>query len=92
MSSVSTLVRYCPLRGWFFQRYREPLSLAAQYRLFSHQSCQPAGFQPARIPGSTNVNCNTATVYELVPLPSGLCQPFNTHRSSIQGRFSPIRF
>jgi hypothetical protein len=92
MSSVSTLVRYCPLRGWFFQRYREPLSLAAQHRLFSHQFCRPAGFQPARIPRSTNVSRNTAAVYELVPLPSGLCQPFNTHRSSIQGRFSPIRF
>jgi hypothetical protein len=24
--------------------------------------------------------------------PSGLCQPVNTHRSSIQRRFSPIRF
>ena len=67
MSSGSTLVRYCPLRGWFFQRYREPLSLAAQNRLFSHQSSRPAGFQPARITGSTNVNCNTATIYELVP-------------------------
>ena len=22
--SVSTLAGYCPLRGWFFQRYREP--------------------------------------------------------------------
>ena len=92
MSSVNTLVRYCPPRGWLFQRYRESLSLAAQHRLFSHQFCQPAGFQSARIPRSTNVNCNTAAVYELIPLPSGLCQPFNTHRSSIQGRFSPIRF
>jgi secreted protein with Ig-like and vWFA domain len=90
--SVSTLAGYCPLRGWFFQRYREPLSLAAKRRLFSHQWSQPARFQPARIPRSTNVNGNPAAVYELVPLPSGLCQPFNTHRSSIQGRFSPIRF
>jgi hypothetical protein len=92
MSSVNILVRYCPLRGWFFQRHREPLSIAAQNRLFSHQSCQPAGFQPVRIPRSTNVNGNTAAVFELVSLPSGLCQLFNTHRSSIQGRFSPIRF
>lgn len=92
MTSVSTLARSCPPRGWFFQRYREPLSLAAQHRLFSHQSSQPVGFQPARIPRSTNVNCNTTTIHEPVPFPSGLCQPFNTHRSSIQGRFSPIRF
>ena len=92
MSSVSKLVRYCLLRGWFFQCYREPLSLAAQNRVFSHQSSQPVGFEPARIPGSTNVNRNTTTIYELVPLPSGLSQPFNTHRSSILRRFSPIRF
>jgi hypothetical protein len=92
MSSGSTLVRYCPLRGWFFQRYWEPLSLASKHRLFPHQSCQPAGFQPVRIPGSTNVNCNTATLYEPVPLPSEFCQPFNTHRSSVLRRFSPIRF
>jgi hypothetical protein len=92
MSSVSTLARYCPLLGWLFQRYKEPLSFAAQHRLFSHQSAQPVGFQAARIPRSTDVNCNTAAVYELAPLPSGLCQPFNAHRSSIQGRFSPIRF
>jgi len=92
MNSVSTLARSCPLRGWFFQRSREPLSLAAHHRLFSHQSSYPVGFRPARLPGSTNANCNTATIYEPVTLPSGLCQPFNTHRSSILGRFSPIRF
>jgi hypothetical protein len=56
--SVSTLARYCPLRGWFFQHYRELLSLAAQHRPFSHQSAQPAGFQAARNRESTNANCN----------------------------------
>ena len=92
MTSIGTLARSCPLRGWFFQRYREPLSLASMHRVFPHQSCQPAGFQPARFPGSTNANCDTASAYETVPLPPSLCEPFNTHRSSIQGRFSPIRF
>jgi len=92
MTSVSTLARSCPLRGWFFQRYREPLSFASRHRLIPHPSCQRAGFQPARFPGSTTTNCNTATLYEIVPLPSGTRQPFNAHRSSIRGRFSPIRF
>jgi len=90
--SVSTLPGYCPLRRWFFQRYREPLSLAAQPRLFSHQSSQPAGFQAARNRESTNAHCNKTTCYGPADFPSGLCQPFNTHRSSILRRFSPIRF
>jgi hypothetical protein len=92
MNSLSTLVKPCPLRSRFFQRYREHLSLAVQHPLFSHQSSQPVGFQPVRIPRSTNASCNTITIHGPVLLPSSLCQPFNTHRSSIQGRFSPIRF
>jgi hypothetical protein len=90
--SVSTLAGYCPLRGWFFQRYKEPLSLAAQRRLFSHQWSQPAGFQAARSRQSINTHCNKTTCYGPADFPSGLCQPFNTHRSSILRRFSPIRF
>jgi hypothetical protein len=92
MTSVSALARSCPLRGWFFQRYREPLSLAVQHRLLSNQSSQLVGFQPARIRRSTDPSRNTTTCHGLVALPSGLCQPFNTHSSSILGRFSPIRF
>jgi hypothetical protein len=92
MNTVSTLASSCLRRGWFFQRSREPLSLAAHHPLFSHQSSHTVGFHPARIPGSTDANCNTATLYQPVPPPSGPCQPFNTRRSSIQGRFSPIRF
>ena len=29
MSSVSTLAKFRPQRGWFHQRYKEPLSLTA---------------------------------------------------------------
>ena len=90
--SVSTLAGYCPLQAWFFQRYREPLSFAAQRRLFSQQSSQPAGFQAARNRESTNAHRNKTTCHGPAGFPSGLCQRFNTHRSSILRRFSPIRF
>jgi hypothetical protein len=92
MSSVSTLVRYCPLRGWFFQRYREPLSLTEQNRLFAHQSSLPVGFQAARNRESANANCNKTSSHGPAAFPSGPCQTFNTHSSSILRRFSPIRF
>ncbi len=85
MTSVSTLAKFCPLRGWFFQRYREPLSLAVQHHLLSNQSSQPVTFQTARIRGSTDSSRNTTICHELLTLPARLCQPFNTHKGEHRG-------
>jgi hypothetical protein len=38
MISVNTPARSRPLRGWFFQRYRKPLSPIASYRPPSSRS------------------------------------------------------
>jgi hypothetical protein len=81
MSSVSTLARSRPQRGWLHQRYKGFLSLAAFHGMFSTRSRKISG-----------VNCNTTTFHGRLPLHSVLRQPFNTHRTSIVERFGPIRF
>jgi hypothetical protein len=92
MSSVSTLARSRPQRGWFHQRYKEPLSLTAFDGIFLSRSRKISGFQAAALARSTEVDCNTTIFNGRLPLHSVLCQPFNTHRASIVERFSPIRF
>ena len=81
MSSVSTLARSRPQRCWFHQRYKGTLSLAAFDGMFSSRSRKISG-----------ANCNTTTFNGRLPLRPVLCQPFNTHRTSIVERFGPIRF
>jgi hypothetical protein len=81
MSSISTLARSRQQRGWFHQRYKRPLSLAAFDGMFSSRSHKMTG-----------VNCNTTTFNGRLPLHLVLCQAFNTHRTSIVERFGPIRF
>jgi hypothetical protein len=86
MSSVSTLAKSRPQRGWFRQRYRETLSLAAFDGMFSSRSRKISGFQAAELARSTVVNCNTTIFNGRLPLHSVLCQPFNTHRAGIVER------
>ncbi len=81
MSSISTLARSRQQRGWFHQRYKGPLFRAAFDSLFSSRSRK-----------ISEINCNTTTFNGRLPLRLVLCQPFNTHRTSIMERFGPIRF
>src|SRR5260370_25157261 len=92
MSIVSTLARVRPQRGWFRQRYRGSLSLAAFDGPSSSRSRKLTGFPPAERARSTVVKCKTTTFNGHLPLRSGFCQPFNTHSASIVERLSPIRF
>jgi hypothetical protein len=92
MTSVSTLARSCPLRGWFFQRYREPLSLAVRHRPLSNDSSQLGGISTCPNPQINRPQPQYNHCLGLAALPSGFCQPFNAHSSGILGRFSPIRF
>jgi hypothetical protein len=91
---MSGAIRHAVLispRGWIRQRYREPLSLAAQDRPFSDPFCWTVAFLLGAILISASANCNPTTQHGSVAHPSGFCLPFNAHRPGIFGRFSPIR-
>ena len=92
MSSVSPLARARLLRGCLHQRCSEPLSGPAPNLSSTRESCRPNGFQLAGNAISAHVNCNAMIVRRPIPPPSGLCEPFGTHRVSVVERFSPIRF
>jgi hypothetical protein len=61
MSSVSTLARSRPQRGWFHQRYKEPLSLTAFDGIFSSRSRKLTGFPSAERARATIIKCKTTT-------------------------------
>jgi hypothetical protein len=92
MSRVITLDRSRPQRGWFHQRHKVPLSLAASDGIFVRRSRKRSEFQAAELARSTGFNCNTTTFNGHLPFHSLLCQAFNTHRATIVERFSPTRF
>jgi hypothetical protein len=92
MSSVSTLTRFRPQRGWFRRRYRTSSSLTVFDRQFSGPPCKPDRISIGRTYRSTEVSCKTTTLNGHLPLRIGLCQAFNTHTAGIVERFSPIRF
>ena len=90
MSSISTLAIFRSQRGWFRQRYRGSLSIEAFDGPFSSRSRKLTGFPPAERARSTVVKCKTTTFNGHLPLRSGFCQPFNTHRAVAAQRFSSI--
>jgi len=92
MSSVITLARSIPLRRWFHQSYREPLSRPALNLQSSAQSRHPNDFQPVGRAISPHVNCKAMIFHRPIPLRPELCRPFNTHRARFVERFSPIHF
>lgn len=77
--------------GWMRQRYRGPLSLAAQGRVLPDRSGLITPFQPGEIHTSARANRDPITGCKPAPSTLGRRHLFNAHRPDIVRRFSPIR-
>ena len=92
MKSVVSSARSRPSRVWLHQLYREALSCGAPILMLPCQFFPPLVFQSTGI-ATSSVKASTTTLSKaLLSLPSALCQTFNTHRSGVVQRFSPIHF
>jgi hypothetical protein len=75
MSCVIRLARSISPMGWIRQRYREPLSLAAQDLSFSNRSGRIAALRPGEIPTSGGANCKPSPPAGLAPCTLGAMPP-----------------
>jgi hypothetical protein len=92
MSAIVISTRSRPLRVWFHQLSRETLSSTSPDLILPSRSLRSPGFQPFGIATVALQNCTTPSYRRALGLPSEICEPFNTHRSAVVQRFSPIHF
>ena len=90
--SSSTLTKARRLEGSLHQRSRESLSHLARNLLLPCHSCQSNRLPTAESASSAHVFCKAILFRKPISHPLALSQPFNAHRASIVGRFSPIHF
>jgi hypothetical protein len=88
----STLAKARRLHGWLRQHARESLPHPERDLLLPCQARQSIQIPIVKSAWSKRIDLMTIVFWRPVSPPSAISQPFNTHRASIVGRFSPIHF
>ena len=92
MSSIVTPFTSRPPRVWFHQRAGEPLPFARPKSRLDSSIRQTDSRTTSRTHYINRRQLQNHRFRLPTPLRSGLPSPFNTHRTGIVERFSPIHF